>query len=223
MRVQICCHDLARASSLGRGLAGLAEHLLGAGFEVGLVCCRSDPDLAARFGGRLEVLDTAAGAGVAEVEAVCRAAMARSWAAQRPDVVVAAGWPFLTAAAAASAEGVGSLVVECGTPPELPGPPDGEALREWRRIRAETLPRVDGCLSASDFIRDTQSLDARGSEAGLRTVRPGSDHLAAASGDLSAAARADLARLDALRADAAPLLVALGADQDSGAASLLLH
>jgi glycosyltransferase involved in cell wall biosynthesis len=224
LHVVICNERLLPRFGVDRLLLLLGSGLRRRGHRITFLCQRCDRGAVESISRAVIELRELARLDLhgAEVEAACW--LREHWEELsrdgRPDVVVTGGWPFFCVAEVCARLGVSSLFIDAGATPHE-GVPEGAVRfqQELRRVRAGALPRFTSVLPISEFIRDSQTLPERGTEAGVRTVLLGADHLeepmfCAPAGD--AADAASLAQVKRLSAQGYRLVISLGRFEPEG-------
>lgn len=203
-----------------RSLVLLGRELASRGHHVSFACLRCEPQVLEAISDDVRQLRLPDGIEFAAADRQVAAITEKAWARARPDLLVTGGWPFFELAARSGAHGVPSVFIDAGAVPhDGYREPSLSIQREVRRLRRRTLPFIDVILPNSDFTRDSQTLPDRGCAKGVTTVRLGADHLDMRfdPGEIDIAAEQGLiARLDALCAAGASLILALGRFEDEG-------
>jgi hypothetical protein len=178
LRIEICNERLLPRFGVDRLLVLLAQHLVGAGCEIGFVCLRCDEEMLRRVTPDITVIPVAGGLDMQGTESAATCLVLQRWQQRRPDAIVIGGWPFFELAARAGSSGVASVFIDAGAVAQDALP---ETLlniqRELRRIRQSSIPFIDRVLPISEFIRKSQTEPDRGNRIGVETVLLGADHM----------------------------------------------
>ena len=182
MNILICHERFVFRYGVDRVLLALTREFVRAGYRVTLFGLAFDAGLQEVYPGtRIVKLPSVQPTTSADAHAT--AWIADHWeehfgGAQRPDIVLSAGWPFLSSIPLFESRGCRVVYQDHGVIPKDGLPEIGwrslSLLEELKRI---FLPCASGVVAVSQFICDTQSRACVRDETRLRVILNGVDHL----------------------------------------------